>query len=152
MHQLWYETLIPSGFIVDQASHDGAELRITVRHQARSGLCPGCGAQSGRVHSRYQRLADLPMAGRPVRLLLLARRFRCGSVCCGRRIFTERFDPDVLAPWARRTTRLEAVVHPLAIALGGRPAARLARRLVLPVGKDTLLYRSDELVTDRLVG
>jgi len=79
------------------------------------------------------------MAGRPVRLLLLARRFRCGSVCCGRRIFTERFDPDVLAPWARRTTRLEAVVHTLAIALGGRPAARLARRLVLPVGKDTLL-------------
>jgi transposase len=79
------------------------------------------------------------MAGRPVRLLLLARRFRCGSVCCGRGIFTERFDPDILAPWARRTTRLEAVVHPLAIALGGRPAARLARRLVLPVGKDTLL-------------
>ena len=79
------------------------------------------------------------MSGRPVRLLLLARRFRCGSVCCGRRIFTERFDPGVLAPWARRTTRLEAVVHPLAIALGGRPAARLARRLVLPVGKDTLL-------------
>ena len=79
------------------------------------------------------------MSGRPVRLLLLARRFRCGSVCCGRRIFTERFDPDVLAPWARRTTRLQAIVHPLAIALGGRPAARLARRLVLPVSKDTLL-------------
>lgn len=140
MRQLPYETLIPPGFIVDQAGRDGAELRITVRHQARSGRCPGCGAQSGRVHSRYQRcLADLPMAGRPVRLLLLARRFRCGLVCCGRRSFTERFDPDVLAPWARRTTRLEAVVHPLAIALGGRPAARLARRLVLPVGKDTLL-------------
>ena len=140
MRQLRYETLIPPGFIVDQAGRDGAELRITVRHQARSGLCPGCGAQSGRVHSRYQRrLADLPMSGRPVRLLLLARRFRCGSVCCGRRIFTERFNPDVLAPWARRTTRLEAVVHPLAIALGGRPAARLARRLMLPVGKDTLL-------------
>lgn len=140
MRQLRYETLIPPGFIVDQAGRDGAELRITVRNQARSGRCPSCGTQSGWVHSRYRRsLADLPMAGRPVRLLLLARRFRCGSVCCGRRIFTERFDPDVLAPWARRTTRLEAVVHPLAIALGGRPAARLARRLMLPVGKDTLL-------------
>jgi transposase len=140
MRQLRYGTLIPPGFIVEQTSCDGAELRITVRHRARWGLCPGCGTKSGRVHSRYRRrLADLPMAGRPVRLLLLARRFRCGSVCCGRGIFTERFDPDILAPWARRTTRLEAVVHPLAIALGGRPAARLARRLVLPVGKDTLL-------------
>ena len=102
MRQLRYGTLIPPGFIVEQASREGAEVRITVRHQTRWGLCPGCGTQSGRVHSRYRRcLADLPMAGRPVRLLLLARRFRCGSVCCGRRIFTERFDPDVLAPWAR---------------------------------------------------
>ena len=45
----------------------------------------------------------------------------------------------VAARSARRTSRLEAIVHHLGIALGGRPAAALARRLMLPVSKDTLL-------------
>lgn len=42
-------------------------------------------------------------------------------------------------PYARRTGRLEHLVHHLALALGGRPAARFARRLMLPVGNDSLL-------------
>ena len=79
------------------------------------------------------------MAGSIVRLRLQARRFRCDVAGCRRRVFTERFDPDVLAPWARRTNRLDELVHHLAIALGGRPASRLAQRLMLPVSKDTLL-------------
>jgi transposase len=83
--------------------------------------------------------ADLPMAGWTVRLRLEARRFRCDAAGCRRRVFTERFDPEVLAPWARRTNRLDELVHHLAIALGGRPASRLARRLMLPVSKDALL-------------
>jgi transposase len=102
--------------------------------------CPACGTISGRIHSRYsRRLADLPIAGRRVRLVLLARRFYCSAVLCGRRIFNERFDADVLAPWARRTARLDRIVHHLALALGGRPAASFARRLMLPVSNDTLL-------------
>jgi transposase len=44
-----------------------------------------------------------------------------------------------LAPSARRTTRLDTVVHHLGLALGGRPAAGFAKRLMLPVSKDTLL-------------
>ena len=42
-------------------------------------------------------------------------------------------------PFARRTTRLDSIVHHLGLALGGRPAASLARRLLIPVSKDTLL-------------
>jgi hypothetical protein len=45
----------------------------------------------------------------------------------------------VLTPWARRTARLEHIVHHLGLALGGRPAAGFARRLMVPVSKDTLL-------------
>ena len=58
---------------------------------------------------------------------------------CGRRIFAERFEEDVLAPWARRTARLDHIVHHLGLALGGRPAASFARRLMLPVSNDTSL-------------
>lgn len=66
-------------------------------------------------------------------------RFRCDTALCGRRIFTERFDNGALAPWARRTARLDLVVHHLGLALGGRLAASFARRLILPVTNDTLL-------------
>jgi transposase len=79
------------------------------------------------------------MAGRPVRLVVVSRRFHCDAVLCGQHIFTERFDKEVLAPWARRTARLENIVYHLGLALGGRPAASFARRLTLPVSNDTLL-------------
>ena len=66
--------------------------------------CPSCGLISQRIYSLYdRRLADLPMAGRRVVLVLQARRFRCDAVQCTRRIFTERFDESILKPWARRT-------------------------------------------------
>jgi hypothetical protein len=132
--------LVPRGFVVEETISDGAELLIAVRPVAKTSTCPGCDRPSGRVHSRYRRsLADLPVAGRRVRLIARVRRFHCDTVLCGRRIFAERFDDDVLAPRARRTSRLGPIVHHLALALGGRPAASFARRLMLPVSNDTLL-------------
>jgi len=132
--------LVPPGFAVDEAVFDGATAVITVRSTAAGSFCPGCGGISRRVHSRYtHRLADLPVAGRPVCLKVIARRFRCEARLCGRRIFTERFDANVLTPSARRTARLECLVYHLGLALGGRPAAAFARRLMLPVSNDTLL-------------
>ncbi len=70
---------------------------------------------------------------------VLARRFYCDAVLCGRRIFGERFDAAVLAPWSRRTARLDHIVHHLGLALGGRPAASFARRLMVPASNGTLL-------------
>src|SRR3979490_3033547 len=132
--------LVPRGFDVESAFCDGATTVITVRPTSDTSLCPGCGASSGRIHSRYQRrLTDLPLAGRPVRLMVVARRFRCDTVLCGRRIFTERFDDGALAPWARANARARFGRPSLGLALGGRPAASFARRLMLPVSNDTLL-------------
>ena len=54
-------------------------------------------------------------------------------------MFTERFDADAFAPWARRTARLDHIVRQLGLALGGRPAASFARTLMVPASKDTLL-------------
>lgn len=55
------------------------------------------------------------------------------------RIFAERFDPGIVAPRSRRTARLDGFVHCLGVALGGRPGASFAKRLMLPVSSDTLL-------------
>lgn len=54
-------------------------------------------------------------------------------------IFAERFGDGLIRLWARRTARLETVVYNLALAIGGRPPARIADRLGLPVSGDTLL-------------
>lgn len=118
--------LVLPGFVVESAICDGTATVIP--------------ASSGRIHSRYQRcLSDLPLAGLPVRLMVVARRFPCDATLCARRIFTERFDNSILVPCARRTTRLDFVVHHLGLALGGRPAASFAGGLMMPVSNDTLL-------------
>ena len=102
--------------------------------------CPVCGTTSRRIHSRYTRqVADLPCAGKQIRLRVTSRRFICEASNCRRRIFAERFGEDVLPTRSRRTARLEYIVHHLGLALGGRPAASFAKRLMLPVSNDTLL-------------
>ena len=122
-------SLVPRGFLVESACYEGDKAVITVRASGTDGLCPSCGTVSRRIHSRYRRrVTDLPLSGRIVQLRVIARRFRCDAVLCGRQIFTERFE-GVLAPSARRTARLDSIVHHLGLALGGRPAAGFAKRL-----------------------
>ena len=133
-------SLVPPGFVVESAFCEADMTVITVRSSRSFGLCPCCGTVSRRVHSYYRRRAvDLPLSGRVVQLVVIARRFRCDAVLCGRQIFTERFPDDVLGPWSRRTARLDCIIHHLGLALGGRPAASFAKRLMLPVSNDTLL-------------
>lgn len=66
------------------------------------------------------------------------RRFFWDVPTCPRTIFAERFG-TIATPRARRTDRLDGLAHCLAIALGKRPAARLARRLAVEISNDTLL-------------
>ena len=140
MRSLHASRIVPPGFAADNAVSDGESLVIPIRATSTSSPCPLCGAFSDRVHGRYdRRLADLPISGRRVVLTLRARRFRCEAALCRRRTFAERFDGNILKPWARRTARLDEIVHCLALALGGRPAASFARRLSVEVSNDTLL-------------
>ena len=133
-------SLVPPGLVVERFDVRPDRVEVVVRLSAAAATCPACGAPSRRVQSRYlRRAADLPLGGRRVELQVVVRRFRCDAVLCGWQIFAERFSTDVLPAFARRTGRLERVVHHLGLALGGRPGASLAERLMLPVGRDTLL-------------
>src|SRR5215475_8734552 len=96
-------SLVPHGFVVESAYYEGDKAIIAVRASGSVGLCPSCGTVSRRIHSRYRRrVTDLPLSGRVVELIVIARRFRCDAVLCGRQIFTERFADGALAPLARR--------------------------------------------------
>ena len=133
-------SLVPSGLVTESVSDSSGSIILAVRSEAGMAECPICGAKSRRIHSRYDRqVADLPCAGREVRLRVITRRFVCEVPHCRRRIFAERFGDGVVSVGSRRTARLEYIVHHLGLALGGRPAASFAKRLMLPVSNDTLL-------------
>lgn len=129
-NQFQRASLAPEGFVVDGVEVVGDAVEILLRSRQIAGTCPDCGRQSRRVQSRYaRRPADLPLGGR--------------------RIFCERFGDNVLARHGRRTLRLEIIVHHLGLALGGRPAAAFANRLMAPVSNDTLLRVVRRRMCDR---
>lgn len=133
-------SLLPDGLIVENLEIEATEIIAVARSRSATSPCPVCGHPSARVHSRYDRtVADLPAHGRQVRVRLRVRRFRCGAQNCPRKVFAERFDGSIVEPWARRSSRLQSIVRYVGLALGGRPGQSLARRLLLPVSKDTLL-------------
>ncbi len=133
-------SLVPCGLVVERVTKFEDMIKVTVRSGMGKAACPSCGSVSQQVHSRYIRqVADLPCTDRRVALSLITRRFFCGAENCQRRIFTERFDEAVLGTRAQRTARLDHIVLHLGLALGGRPAANFAERLMLPVSNDTLL-------------
>jgi transposase len=135
-------TLAPCGPwpSVQSVETETDKLRIVATSLDRAAACPLCVTRSTHIHSRYRRtLADLPSQGRRVVVSISARRFHCRVTDCRRQIFAERLEATVGAPFARRTARLEGIVHHLGLALGGRPGQSFSQRLLLPVSNDTVL-------------
>src|SRR6266487_2068396 len=114
-------------------------VRLQLTATAPTAACPRCAVSSSSIHSRYQRhLTDLPWRTHAVQLQLTVRKFFARNSTCTRRIFTERL-PDVVAVYARNTSRVVAALRAIGVALGGNAGARLAARLQLPTSPATLL-------------
>jgi transposase len=98
----------------------------------------------------------MPWHDVPFRLRLYVRRFFCDAPSCTCCIFTERL-PGLVAPYARRTQRLDQWLCAVGFALGGEAGARLLRTLGLASSADTLLRRvrstpDPERALPRIVG
>jgi transposase len=134
-------TLIPNttDLVLEDITIGTTEVTAILLATRTEAPCPLCGWVSRRIHSRYQRtLADLPWSQHRVRLVLSVRKFFCDVDACARRIFTERL-PGIVAPYARRTTRLTDILRLLAFALGGEAGRRVVERLGLTASPATLL-------------
>ncbi|HLV97459.1 MAG TPA: ISL3 family transposase [Ktedonobacterales bacterium] len=127
------------GMAVERVIIGNETVTLLAHPTAEAHPCPGCGKQAIRIHSRSRRtLLDLSVCGRQVRLSLQVRRFFCEDGSCPRTTFTEQL-PDLAAPRARKTCRLQEALCQIGFALGAEAGARLAKRLGMPCSPDTLL-------------
>lgn len=124
---------------IESVALDANKVIMTVAVRAMTAPCPLCQRSSTRVHSHYRRtVADLPVSGREVTVVVHARRFRCLGTSCPRRIFAERL-PDLVAPHARKSHGLQQALEQVGFAAGGEAGARLAHQLGMQTSPDTLL-------------
>ncbi|HEX9035646.1 MAG TPA: ISL3 family transposase [Ktedonobacterales bacterium] len=135
-------TILPHPELLELLRFSVTETTVTaiVATKATQARCPGCGAVSSHMHSRYVRsVADLPWQGIAFRLRLHVRRFFCDDSFCSRTPFAERL-PGLVAPHARRTERFDAWIRSVGFALGGEAGTRLLQQLgLLAASPDTLL-------------
>jgi transposase len=131
----------PVGSRLVGTDFDGGTLTLGIATTNPHSVCPACGQESGRVHSRYSRcLAEEPVIGHRVRLRITVRRFLCPRSGFPRRIFVESLH-GFSARYARTTTRLAQTHRAVGLALGGEAGARLAEKAAVPSSPDTLLRR-----------
>jgi len=128
-----------SGTVIVGVREVAGRVVLLVRDAAAEAACPGCGAVSGRVHSRYQRLLrDAPAGGRPVVICLVARRFFCPDPACPKVTFAAQVE-GLTSRYARRTPPLAAALGAVAAALCGRAGARLGAVLGAPASRQAMI-------------
>jgi hypothetical protein len=131
---------LPEGLEITAVSDSSEAVLVRVLSQRSSSCCPVCSTPSFAIHSFYRRKpADLPCAGRPLRLLLTVKKFFCRVASCPRKVFTERL-PDLVAPFSRLTIRLRSALQEVGFATGGKGGERLAQVLGMPATDTTLLW------------
>ena|SRR5690242_2132169 len=133
--------LLPScpGLKLTQLEIADKQLVLFVTSTTTTTCCPLCQAASRQVHCYYTRIiTDLCWADFGVRLVVRVRRFVCSNPLCPRRTFAERLGEQIKA-YARRTRRCEVQLQSIALMLGGKAGARLAKTIGLPISSDTLL-------------
>ncbi|MEV6947873.1 transposase family protein [Streptomyces sp. NPDC051172] len=124
---------------VERVSDSSGILVVEAVSMARPGRCPNCRKQARRVHGTYQRsLDERPLGLRRVIVRLRVRRYFCDRGSCSRATFVEQV-VGLSARYRRSSTGLVGWLRSIAIELGGRPAARLCRRLRLAAGRTRLL-------------
>jgi transposase len=128
-----------AGVQVEEVSRVGRSVRVMARAVSPSAVCPECGAESRRVHSRYERrLLDTAVGGSEVMICLAVRRFSCKAADCAKVTFAEQVG-GLTSKNARRTPVVTAMLEAVALALGGRAGGRLSGRLAVQVSRMTLI-------------
>lgn len=126
-------------FVIDGVTTYETSVVLKLSCKNKSSLCPKCGANSERVHSRYSRkLYDLMAFGKQVIIKLSSRKFFCDNLTCVQRIFTERFN-TMIKTYSRKTERLKEALIKFAFSLSSEAASRISQYIFPKVSADTFI-------------
>jgi transposase len=133
--------VLPAGIQFAQVSIvcNGSKVLISAASSQKHSSCPVCKERSRTIHSHYNRmLADLPISGHNVQILLRSRKFFCNNRRCYRKIFTERFTSEVAA-YGRRFSRSTNLLAKIGLELGGNKGAVISSVVGCPVSSATMI-------------
>jgi transposase len=136
-----FEFIFPAILSPTQVSgtYQGSGLKIFAVSDQSQSDCPLCGQCSTKIHSIYTRyLADLPVSGHFVQVILKARKFVCSNPNCDRKIFTERFFSDI-RPYSRRFNRITDLITKIGLELGGNKGTRICTMVGCQTSSSTIL-------------
>ncbi|QHC23219.1 ISL3 family transposase [Streptomyces sp. GS7] len=124
---------------VERVNDVSGGLVLEAVSTGRPGRCPDCRKRAERVHSTHQRsLDERPLGPRRVTIRLRVRRFFCDRPSCSRRTFVEQVG-GLTERYRRSSIGMTGWLWSIAVELGGRPAARLCRKLRMAAGRTRLL-------------
>lgn len=127
-----------SPLVIEDVVDEGEVIAVRARTPAGPGACPGCGAESVRVHGYAERtVGDVPLDARQVMVRVGVRRLVCPTLGC-RRTFREQV-PGVLERYQRRTPRLASQIGAVVRELAGRAGARVLSRLGMLISRHAAL-------------
>src|SRR6266487_6659881 len=128
-----------SALVIEDVEDAGDMICVRARTWDGAVTCPGCGAETARVHEYRERTAaDVPVGGRRVLVRVRVRRMRCPALDCKVQTFREQV-PGILDRYQRRISRLTAQVSTVARELAGRASARLLPALGIMFSRHTAL-------------
>jgi transposase len=128
-----------SALVIDDVEDAGEVICVRARTRDGAVACPGCGAETARVHEYHERTAaDVPVDGRRVLVRVRVRRMRCPALDCKVQTFREQV-PGILDRYQRRVSRLTAQLSTVARELAGRASARLLPALGILASRHTAL-------------
>ncbi|MFF0488529.1 ISL3 family transposase [Nocardia sp. NPDC004068] len=127
-----------SPLVVEDVVDEGEQVVVRARTPDGAAACPGCGAESARVHGYHRRtVTDVPLGGRAVIVTVRVRRLVCPTTGC-RSTFREQV-AGVLERYQRRTARLTCQVRSVVRELAGRASVRLLSALAVRLSRQTAI-------------
>jgi len=121
-----------------------AEDRITIqlKSTAKNAVCPTCGVTSAAKHATKKRvLADTPLRGKAVKLVITAYQWNCDNKACDCRVFNGVL--GLADNYRVRTSALDQLILAVASEFSSEGASRILKRMGVGVSNDTI---------DKLIG
>ncbi|WP_156302527.1 transposase family protein [Salinicoccus sp. YB14-2] len=116
------------------------EIFLIIKIDSQSATCPSCHSGSSHRHSRYCRnVQDLPVSECYFHFQIIVQKWFCDNPDCQKKVFTERL--SWLAPYQRKTARLERVIEKIAFSTNCLTAEKVCESLHIRISHDTLLRR-----------